>query len=146
MVETPKSRAELEQAVTGLLRATGQLLRRLRAESNPGELTWSQLAILSRLSEGALTTAELARAETVKPQSMGVTLATMEQDGLVCRKPHPTDGRQVLFELTEAAVELRRQHGLLKREWLLTKVAKLDPQQRQTLIAAADLIRQLVES
>ena len=147
MTEAPKTRAALEEAVTELLRSTGQLLRRLRAESNPGELTWSQLAVLARLDEGgALTTAELARAESVKPQSMGATLAGMELEGLLRRRPHPTDGRQVLFELTDAAQELRRQHGVLKREWLLAAVSRLEPQERQTLIAAAGLIRRLTES
>jgi DNA-binding MarR family transcriptional regulator len=33
----------------------------------------------------------------VKPQSMGGTLAAMEEEGLVERQPHPTDGRQILY-------------------------------------------------
>ena len=49
-----------------------------------------------------MTTAELARAEMVKPQSMGTLLAELEQEGLVQRQPHPTDGRQILFSLTDA--------------------------------------------
>lgn len=146
-MENPKSRAALEEAVTDMLSSTGQLLRRLRAESNPGALTWSQLAVMARLSRsGPQTTADLARAESVKPQSMGATLAAMEQDGLLQRRPHPTDGRQVLFELTPQAAELRRRHGVLKREWLLTAISQLDPQERQTLIAAAALIRRLADS
>ena len=147
MVENQKSRAALEEAVTELLSSTGQLLRRLRAESNPGELTWSQLAIMARLEKGGpQTPADLARAEAVKPQSMGVTLSAMEQEGLVQRRPHPSDGRQVLFALTPKGMDLRHRHGVLKREWLLAAISKLDPQQRQILIAAAGLIRQLADS
>ena len=55
-------------------------------------------------THGPMTTAELARAEMVKPQSMGTLLAELEQDGLVRRQPHPTDGRQILFSLTDAGV------------------------------------------
>jgi DNA-binding MarR family transcriptional regulator len=83
-----------ETAVTDLSLAIGQLVRRLRTEANPGELSWSQIATLARLEKaGAMTTADLARSERVKPQSMGTTLADLEQEGLVQRRPHPTDGQ-----------------------------------------------------
>jgi DNA-binding MarR family transcriptional regulator len=137
----------LETAVADLLRATGQLLRRLRAESNPRELTWSQVAILARLDEaGSMTTADLARSESVKPQSMGTSLAALEQEGLVQRQPHPTDGRQVLFALTDKRIATRRHNSHLKREWLSAAMAKLDPTERQSLIAAAALIKRLSDS
>jgi len=93
-----------------------------------------------------MTTADLARAEHVKPQSMGTTLADLEQAGLVQRRPHPTDGRQVLFGLTLEGTEARRQRHLAKREWLLTAMAKLDPDEQQSLIAAAALLKRLAES
>jgi DNA-binding MarR family transcriptional regulator len=136
-----------ESAVAELSLAIGQLVRRLRMEVNPGELSWSQLATLARLDKmGAMTTADLARAEFVKPQSMGTTLADLEQAGLVQRRPHPTDGRQVLFALTAEGTEARRQRNIAKREWLLTAMAKLDPAEQQTLMAAAALIKRLAES
>jgi DNA-binding MarR family transcriptional regulator len=71
---------------------------------------------------------------------MGTTLADLEQAGLVQRRPHPTDGRQVLFELTAEGVEARRQRNIAKREWLLAAMARLDPAEQQTLIAAAALM------
>jgi DNA-binding MarR family transcriptional regulator len=136
-----------EPAVAELSLAIGQLVRRLRTEANPDELTWSQLAVLARLDRlGPMTTADLARAEFVKPQSMGTTLADLEQAGLVQRKPHPTDGRQVLFALTAEGIEARRQRTIAKREWLLAAMAKLDPAEQRTLVAAAALIKRLAES
>jgi DNA-binding MarR family transcriptional regulator len=139
--------ASLETAVTDLTFAIGQLVRRLRAEVNPGELSWSQAAALARLEKrGPLTTADLARAESVKPQSMGTTLADLEQEGLVERRPHPTDGRQVLFALTGAGVEARRKGRIAKQEWLLAALEKLDPAERKTLIAATALLKRLGES
>jgi len=140
------STISLETAVAELSLAIGQVLRRLRAESNPDELTWSQTAALARLDRaGAMTTADLARAESVKPQSMGATLAELEREGLVERRPHPTDGRQVLFALTHEGVEARRKRSALKQKWLVAAMAKLDPAERQTLMSAVALIRRLGE-
>ena len=135
-----------EEAVAELLAAMGLLARRLRAESRSGELSWSQVAIMARLDGGAMTTADLARAEGMKPQSMGASLAAMEEEGLVRRKAHPTDGRQILFELTPAGVEGRYRRRLAKREWLLSAIAKLDRDEQKTLFAATDVIKSLAES
>jgi DNA-binding MarR family transcriptional regulator len=137
----------VETVVTELSLAIGQLLRRLRAESNPDGLSWSQTVALSRLEKaGPMTTADLARAESVKPQSMGATLAELEREGLVERHPHPTDGRQVLFALTAEGVEARRKRSAAKQKWLLAAMAKLDPDERQTLVSAAALIKRLGEA
>jgi DNA-binding MarR family transcriptional regulator len=68
----------------------------------------TESAVLARLAkDGAATTADLARAESVKPQSMGATVATLEELGLVQRKPHRTDGRQMNIELTAKGVAVR---------------------------------------
>ena len=137
-----ENRNNLEIAVTELLSVTGQLTRRLRAVSNTRELTWSQVAIMARLEEaGPMTTADLARAESVKPQSMGGTLAAMEEEGLVERQPHPTDGRQILYALTDEGREARTKVSLAKREWLLAAIAQLSRAEQKTLLAAVDIIR-----
>ncbi len=137
----------LETAVAELSLTIGQLLRRLRAESNPDELTWSQTVALSRLEKaGPTTTADLARAESVKPQSMGATLAELEREGLVERHPHSTDGRQILFALTAEGVEARRKRNAAKQKWLLAAMSKLDPGEQQTLMSAVVLIRRLGEA
>jgi DNA-binding MarR family transcriptional regulator len=147
MSSAPDTLLSPEPAVAELSLAIGQLVRRLRMEANPGELTWSQIATLARLDKaGAMTTADLARSEFVKPQSMGTTLADLEQAGLVQRRPHPSDGRQVLFALTAEGTEARRQRNIAKREWLSAAMARLDPAEQQTLLAAAALIKRLAES
>jgi DNA-binding MarR family transcriptional regulator len=139
--------APLVAAVDELALAIGQVVRRLRAEVNPGELTLSQASALGRLDRaGWLTTADLARAESVKPQSMSATLTSLEQEDLVERRPDPVDGRQVLFGLTPAGVEARRKRGIAKREWLLAAIARLDPDEQRTLVAATALIKRLGDS
>ena len=141
-----KSIQSQEAAVTELFGAMGQLVRRLRAEVRSGGLSLSQVAIMSRLEAGAMTTADLARAEAMKPQSMGTALAQMEEEGLVRRKAHPTDGRQILYELTPAGIEGRHKSRLAKRAWLLAAVGELSRDEQQKLFAAIDVIKRLAES
>ncbi len=137
---------DIESAVAELLLVTGQLTRRLRAVANARELTWSQMAIIARLDGAAMTTADLARLEAVKPQSMGVSLAALEQEGLVHRQPHPRDGRQILFALTDEGVVVRRQARLAKQEWMRDAVGRLTAEERKTLVAATDLLCRIGES
>ena len=147
MRDSPKAPPHLEEAVTNLLLVTGQLTRRLRAETNSRQLTWSQVAIMARLDgAGPMTTADFARLESVKPQSMGGTLASMEEEGLVERYSHPTDGRQILFRLTTEGLKARKEVRIAKEEWLLRAMARLNPAEQGTLIAAIALIRRLGDS
>lgn len=147
MVTKQATDAALETIVADLTLAVGQLLRRLRSETNPSELNLSQMSALARLEQGgAMTTADLARAESMKPQSMGTILAGLEQEGLVHRQRHPTDGRQVLFGPTRKGVEEIRQRRIAKRDWLVAATARLDPAELQALVAAIPLIRRIGES
>jgi DNA-binding MarR family transcriptional regulator len=145
-MSSPDTPISPETVVPALTKAIGQLLRRLRADANPDGLNFSQSATLASLENGGMTTADLARAESMKPQSMGTILAGLEQDGLVERRPHPTDGRQILFSLTTQGLEARRKRSMAKQEWLLAAVAKLDPAEQRTLHSAATLIRRLGDS
>lgn len=146
MAKSTRPSAAMEATVAELAAAVGQLLRRLRAQVDPNELNLSQLSALARLDQhGAMTTADLARAEGMKPQSMGAILASLEQESLVQRQPHPTDGRQILFALTGEGAEMRRQRGIAKREWLLAAMAKLEPDELKTLVDAIPLIKRLGE-
>jgi DNA-binding MarR family transcriptional regulator len=139
--------APIETSVEDLLQATAQLVRRLRTEAGGDNLTWSQSVVLSQLDKnGPATTADLARTESVKPQSMSATLAVLEDQGLVERRPHPTDGRQVLFALTRAGVALRKTRGRLKRTWLSGALAQLTQSELRALLAAAEPMRKLANS
>jgi DNA-binding MarR family transcriptional regulator len=147
MPKTSAASPSAETAVEELLQATWQVLRRLRAESNTDGLTWSQTTALGQLRRhGAMTTAELARLESVKPQSMGATLAYLEEAGLVARRPHPSDGRQVLFALTPAALARSEERSRVKRRWLSDALAKLDPTEQRALLAAVDPLKRLANS
>lgn len=136
----------LDQLVTDLLRATWLLVRRARAE-HPHELSLAQFQVMARLAEsGPMTTADLARAEAVKPQSMGATLAPLERDGVVAREPHPTDGRQMLLRLTAKGEDIRKHNKAATRDWLAGAIARLSRDEQRTLAAATEIMRQLTDN
>jgi DNA-binding MarR family transcriptional regulator len=136
-----------DAAVNDFMQAVGQFVRRVRAASASHDLSWTQTSVMARLDrEGPATTADLARAESMKPQSMRTTIAALEEMGFVERKQHPTDGRQVYIRLTAKGAAVRKSLKDAKRTWLSHAIIELDEQERQTLFAAGKIMKRLVET
>jgi DNA-binding MarR family transcriptional regulator len=139
-------RRNYEIAVIDLLQSIGLLVRRVRAAAGSHELSLTEASVMGRLAkDGPATTADLARAEGMKPQSMGTTISALEEMGMVERKPHPTDGRQVNIDLTAKGAAVRKSTKDAKRTWLSQTIAQLDEQERETLFKAGEIIRRLAE-
>jgi len=77
---------------------------------------------------------------------MGTTIAALEEMGMVERKPHPTDGRQINIELTAKGAAVRKSVKEAKRTWLAQAITQLDEQDRETLFKAGEIIKRLAES
>jgi DNA-binding MarR family transcriptional regulator len=138
-------RRSLEAEVADFAHSIGLLIRKVRAAAASHGLSLSESSVIARLSrEGPATTAELARIEGVRPQSMGATISALEDAGLVQRSPHPTDGRQMNVGLTEKGVALRKNIGETKRTWLASEISRLDDGERETLFHAGEIIRKLL--
>lgn len=125
----------------------GTVIRRLREHSNPGDLSWSQKSVLSRLeTEGPTTVSALARAAGVRPQSMGATVATLEAAGLVSGTPHPNDGRQTVLSLTPACVDMIRAGRAAREDWLFRAIrSNLTAAEQDELASAVALFKRLVD-
>ena len=127
--------------------AVVRLNRRMRAQRVNASVTISQLAAMSTLDfHGPLTPGELAAHEKVQPPSMTRVLAGLEEMRLVARRPHPTDGRQVIVELTATGKQLCRDEVRMREAWLSRRVAELDPEDRDVLRRAVEVINRMVES
>src|SRR3984885_939424 len=141
------ARKTLEISAIDLIQAVGLLMRRVRAAAGSHELSLTEAAVMARLArDGPATTADLARAESMKPQSMGATIAALEEMGMVERKSHPTDGRQVNIELTDKGAAVRKSAGDAKRTWLAQAIGQLDEEEQQILFRAGEIIKRLVQS
>lgn len=123
----------------------GQLTRRLRSENR---LPLSQAAVLGRLERcGPKSVSDLAVAERVRPQSMAQTVADLEADGCVARRPDPADRRRALVELTDEGVTRLGADRAARDGWLARTIAdNLSPEDQHALRAAVDVLRRLAES
>src|SRR5919204_1526005 len=106
-----KTKTDTARVASELRFVLGQLIRRLRAEHR---FPLSQGTVLGRLDrEGRQSVSDLAAAERVRPQSMAQTVGDLEAEGLVARRPDPSDRRRALVELTPKgrdALEADRRH------------------------------------
>jgi DNA-binding MarR family transcriptional regulator len=125
-----------------------RLRRRLISERHPdNDLSISQMVVLGLLVRtGEQTVGDLARAERVQPPSMTRTVNCLEADGYVVRRPHDTDGRQVVVSLTDAgraAVLADRQR---RDAWLARQLGSLTPAERAALRDAAPILARLAQA
>jgi DNA-binding MarR family transcriptional regulator len=122
----------------------GALTRRLRELARSGDLTWSQRSVLIRLENGPATVTALARAENVRTQSMGATIATLEAAGLIKGEPDPADARQTILSLTPACRQLITDTRAAREDWLFHAIQnKLAPAEREKLAAAIEILNRL---
>ena len=126
----------------------GKLRRRLREQAHSEDLTGSQKAVLIHLDrDGPATVTTLARAEGVRPQSMGATVSVLEAAGLVNGAPDPTDGRQTILSLTAACREMIKAGRAAREDWLFHAIqANLAPAEQDELASAIALLKRLAES
>jgi DNA-binding MarR family transcriptional regulator len=122
----------------------GRLIRRMRSE---GRIPIAQLAVLGRLDRGGpATVSALASAERVRPQSMSQTVSELETDGLLTRRPDPTDRRQLLVELTDAGHATLADERRHREGWLARAIEEdLSATERRALERALEPLRRLAD-
>ncbi|RJQ82649.1 MarR family transcriptional regulator [Pseudonocardiaceae bacterium YIM PH 21723] len=121
--------------------AVVRLNRRLRAQRTDRTITLTQLSAIYCLGKcGPLTPGELAAKEGVQPPSMTRVIAALEEQGLLTRRPHPTDGRQAVVELSDDGREYLKEETTVRERWLDSQLVTLTDAERQTLAAAAEII------
>ncbi|NUT96433.1 MAG: MarR family transcriptional regulator [Saccharothrix sp.] len=134
--------SDAERGLASRLRlAVVRLTRRLRAQRVNSAISLTQVSALSTLHKcGPLTPGELAAKEGVQPPSMTRVIAALEEYGFATRRPHPTDGRQAIVELTEAGLAYIDEEVSAREAWLDKRLAELTPEDRAVLSRAAEII------
>ena len=132
------------ELASSLRLAVMRLARRMRAERADTSLTLSQLAALATLERhGALTPRDLAAAERVQPPSMTRLAGSLEEQGLITRTPHASDGRQVLLAVSPSGAALLREDRRRREAWLARQLADLEPRERGVLQQATAVLDRL---
>jgi DNA-binding MarR family transcriptional regulator len=133
------------QDITRLRVAVGRLHRRL-AQRSTSELTFAQISALVMVEKhGPIRQGELAAREKVAAPSMTRTVSGLVEAGLVQKIPDPEDGRSCHIVVTEAARTLLEKVRTERSAMLAERVARLTPQQYETLVAALPVLEQLAE-
>ena len=146
MSPTVQSASRTDTGLASELRfSVARLSRRLRNERDPDNplsvAALSAMGILFR--EGECTVGVLATHERVQPPSMTRTVNYLVEDGYAVRRPHPTDGRQVLVDLTDKGREILLADRRRRDAWLAQRLRELTPDERAVLREAAPLIQRL---
>jgi DNA-binding MarR family transcriptional regulator len=107
-------------------------------------LSFTTLSVLDTLtSRGPTRLTKLARTEQISQPGLTQLVTRLEQDGLVERRPDPTDGRAVLVHITDAGrqVGTSRLEDRIRR--LVPLVAQLSPADQRAITKALPALSRL---
>jgi DNA-binding MarR family transcriptional regulator len=123
------------------------LLRRLRRQDAAMGLTPARASALSIMvfGGGPVTLGQLAAAEQVSAPTVTRLIVGMERDGLVRRERDPHDGRVVWLRPTAKGTRLLHEGRRRRVAALAADLGALDPSERETLAAAADILERILQ-
>jgi DNA-binding MarR family transcriptional regulator len=136
--------AQIAEALSGLV---GRLKRKLRERATLGDLSPSQIAVLLRLErEGPATSAKLAQAEGMRPQSMSAIVQALQGQDFIEAAPDPNDGRQLILSLTATCRKTIKANRATRRDWLAQAIqTKLSATEQKQLAASIELLKRIAD-
>lgn len=138
------NRADQIDYVSKQLLPRAGLLTRLLVREIGGELSRSEVSLLSTLSTGPQRITALAELEGLAQPTTTTIVKQLEQRGLVKRGRQADDGRVVLVNLTDAGSGTLEDYRSRVRELLSIHLAEIPDQQVEALAGAAEAVGQLV--
>lgn len=122
-----------------------RLRRRLVRERHPdNDLSLPAMAVLWGLHRlGDVSIGTLAAREQVQPPSMTRTVNALADRGLVERRSHPDDGRQVVVRLTDTGRAVVHADAARRDKWLWLRLEALSHEDREILRRAAPILQRL---
>ncbi len=125
--------------------AVGRLHRRISRRA-VGGLTPSQLSVLATVEQfGPLRLGDLAVREVITPPTVTRLVASLQERELVDRVTDPVDGRAALIEISQTGRALLDELRRERTAFIAQRLAQLDPQSRDKVAAAVELLEQLLD-
>jgi DNA-binding MarR family transcriptional regulator len=138
------NRSDQIDYVSKQLPSAAGLVARLLVRQLGGELSRTEVGLLSTLSSGPRRITDLAELEGLAQPTMTSLVKGLEQQGLVRRDRQADDGRVVLVHLTDSGAGALKDYRARVRELLGSYLAAIPDQQVEALAAATDALAQLV--
>ena len=149
MVDTESQVTELAGELQRVLSRVFSVLRRSdpnRGDAKTGDLTLAQLSILlTLLEQGPIRMTDLAAHERVRTPTTTVAIRRLEKLGLVKRSRDPSDLRAVLVDITPEGLSQHQEALAARRAHLAKLLAKLGPEDLETLTKALVPLERLAE-
>lgn len=144
-VDPEDDTAELAAALRLMV---GRIVRKVRhAKGRGGNVALSEASVLARLDRyGEDSPGSLSALDGVRPQAMAVTLAALEQRGLIKRQQDPEDGRRTVVTITDTGHQVvsdRRSAGVQRLAAALDQ--HFTPAERKKLAAVLPLLDRLAD-
>jgi DNA-binding MarR family transcriptional regulator len=113
---------------------------RRRQVSDATGMSFGRTRAIRRLAKRPMSMRELADALDIDPPNATAVVVDLEAEGFVIRKPHPSDGRVKLVELTRKGKDIaRRAHAVLAAP--PAGLSALDPEDLETLRRILERVR-----
>jgi DNA-binding MarR family transcriptional regulator len=110
------------------------------------KFNFSTLSVLHTLARGGpMRLTDLLKTEQLKQPALTSLVARLEQDGLIKRRPDPTDGRAMLLSLTREGRQIVRSRHAHRVARLTDLVDQLTDDERAVLVSSMDVLTRLTE-
>ncbi|MEU1465685.1 MarR family transcriptional regulator [Streptomyces sp. NPDC005727] len=110
------------------------------------KLSFTTLSVLDTLAvSGPKRLTELAKTEQISQPGLTQLVTRLERDGLVERRPDPTDGRAVLVHMTDNGRKIGQSRQEDRGRHLTPLIAQLTPAERRAIAAALPALTRLAE-
>jgi DNA-binding MarR family transcriptional regulator len=136
-----------EKTIDYILRATWQAVARMYNEeaAKYGASMAIGFALLSIDKEGGTPSTTLGPKMGMEATSLTRTLKSMEEKGLIYRKPNPNDGRGVLIYLTEFGKEKRELSKNTVLKFNETVKQNVSHEKLQNFMEVSEIINELIQ-
>jgi len=129
--------------VTSIMRTHQILISRIDGVLGPMNLTFARFEVLMLLDftrSGRLPLGKIGQRLQVHPASVTNAIDRLEQDGLVKRLPHPTDGRTTLAAITKSGRRLVRRAAAALNDGTFSDVG-INGEQIDVVVSALAALR-----